>query len=79
MAKLGLDPCDRDLWNLTLNICMDITSANGNIVKRCDGRRTEGRTDGQSDGRTDRQTERIDLKAGRSQLKTVKELQSTLT
>ena len=69
MAKLGLDLCDRDLWNLTFNICMDITSVNGNIVKRCDGR---------SDGRTDGQTEIIDIKAARSQLKTVKEIQSTL-
>ena len=54
MAKLGLDLCDHDLWNLTLNICINITSVNGNIVKRCDGRRTEGRTDSQTDGQTER-------------------------
>ena len=66
MAKLGLGLCDRDLRNLALNICMDITSANGNIVKRCDGRRTEGRTDSQTDGLTDRRKWLILKLLGRS-------------
>ena len=56
-AKWGHDLCDIDLWPLTLTLCMDITSINGNnSCKFQDGtmmgtwwKRCDGRTDGQAE------------------------------
>ena len=71
-AKMVFDLCDRDLWPMTLDFCMDITFVNGNNSwKFHDDTMTgtlwkKGVTDGRTDGRTDRSV----LRAAWSQLKT---------
>ena len=63
MAQWGFDLCDFDLWPLTLNFCMDITSVIGNNfmiiwwLQHCEKGVTDGRTDRQMDRRMDRQEE----------------------
>ena len=68
LGKMCFDLCDRDLWPLTLTVCMHITSVNcNNSCKFQDD--TTGKLSKRCDGRMDGRTERSLLRAAWSPLK----------